>query len=440
MRLTVHDFSGHPFQAELSRSLASAGHEVEHLHAEQYVSGKGHLEVLDGDAPGLSFAGLRLDLPFLKYSPWARARFEWAYGKAFLQRQREHRSDVVIASNVPLISLFRFARWARRARQPWVLWHQDVYSAGLADELRRRLPRPLAALGARVLDAMEAYCARRAAHVVAIGDGFTQTYQRWGVADDDVSVIPNWAPLDKVVTTPRENTRSADVFPDAQDLRLLYAGTLGRKHNPMLLVDVLRATRERGVPASLTVVSEGEGADDLHAIAEAEPDLGLRVLPFQPATDLSEVLGSADVLVALLEPDATAFSIPSKVLSYMAAGRPILGLMPEGNPAAMDILATGGHVGPPTSDGAVGAVEWLEKLSVDPASIESIGSRARSVAEQKFDLARITTRFATVLARAHGTVVPEPPALPLAPEPATVRGHAHAAPRTVQESRTVQEY
>lgn len=396
MRIVVHDFSGHPFQAELSRQLAASGHDVEHLHAEQYVSGKGHLENLPGDDSRLSFFGLRLSLPFAKYSPWTRLRFERAYGKAWIKRQRSQDADVVIASNVPLVSLFGFARWARRTGQPWVLWHQDVYSVGLADELRRRFPRPLAAIGAKVVDAMEAWCARHASHVVAIGEGFTDQYRRWGVPMERVSVIPNWAPLDKVYPTERDNARAEDVFPEACGLRLLYAGTLGRKHNPLLLVDILRATRDRGVPACLTVVSEGEGADDLRAAAAAEPDLMLRVLPFQPAAELPSVLGSADVLVALLEPDATTFSIPSKVLSYMAAGRPILGLMPDDNPAAVDIMVTGGHVGAPTCDGAQGAIEWLEKLAHDPSSIDTIGSRARAVAEEKFDLTTIATQFEVI--------------------------------------------
>ena len=44
---------------------------------------------------------------------------------------------------------------------------------------------------------------------------------------------------------------------------------------------------------------------------------------------LAATLGSADILLGLLEPEATAFSIPSKVLSYMSAGRPIVGLMPD---------------------------------------------------------------------------------------------------------------
>ena len=86
MKVTLHDFSGHPFQAELSRRLAAAGHEVEHVSAEQYVSGKGHLAVQPDDSPTLSFTGIALDLPFQKYAPLARLRFERAYAREWIQR------------------------------------------------------------------------------------------------------------------------------------------------------------------------------------------------------------------------------------------------------------------------------------------------------------------------------------------------------------------
>ena len=54
----------------------------------------------------------------------------------------------------------------------------------------------------------------------------------------------------------------------------------------------------------------------------------LRCLGFQPFEVLPDVLGSADVLVAILEPDAGVFSVPSKVLSYFCAGRPVLLAVP----------------------------------------------------------------------------------------------------------------
>jgi glycosyltransferase involved in cell wall biosynthesis len=243
---------------------------------------------------------------------------------------------------------------------------------------------------------MEAYCVRNASHVVAIGDAFNEVYPGWKVRPENVSVIPNWAPLDKVFPVARTNRLSDQLFDDDDSLRLIYAGTIGRKHNPQLLINLLRTTRDSGIPASLTVISEGEAADDL-AAAGREQGLPLRVLPFQPADDLPDVLGSADILVALLEPDATRFSIPSKVLSYMAAGRPIIGLMPHDNPAATDIVATGGLVVDPDERGVAEAAKWITALAGDADRIRDIGVNTRRVAEEKFDADKVAAQFETIL-------------------------------------------
>jgi len=401
MEVIVHDFSGHPFQAELSRKLAGRGHTVEHVSAEQYVSGKGHLEHQDDDPDSLTFSSIKLDLPFKKYAPLARLRWERAYAHEWIAQLRTSSAEVVIACNLPLITLYLFSRHAKRRKLPWVLWHQDIYSFALADELRRKLPRPLAWLGGKVLVGLEARCARRAAHVVAIGDAFEGVYRDWHVPAGHVSVIPNWAPLDKIFPVDRDNARTADLFDADAALRLVYAGTLGRKHNPRLLIDLLTTVRSNGIDAQLAVISEGEAADDLATIARDEK-LPVRILPFQPAADLPNVLGAADVLVALLEPDATKFSIPSKVLSYMAAGRPILGLMPADNPAALDIRDSGGFVADPTDVGAKAGAGWLADLTGDRTAQADIGQRTRATAERKFDVDKVAREFEQILGAAVG--------------------------------------
>lgn len=395
MDIVLHDFSGHPFQAELSRRLAADGHRVHHVSARQYVSGKGHLTRLPGDPSTLTFEEIEINPAFQKYALWGRLRWELAYGRVWVRRFRGTPADVVIMCNVPLIAMQRFVRYARRAKVPWVFWHQDIYSFGLAEEVRRRFPGPVAGAGSRLLEWLEANAARRASQVVAIGDAFTEIYPRWRVPAARSTVIPNWAPLDKITPVERDNPRTPSIFGDRPGLRLLYAGTLGRKHNPLLLVELLRAANEQGVECSLTVVSEGEAADDLRRAAATTP--GLTVLPFQPASDLSHVLGSADVLVGLLEPEATRFSIPSKVLSYMAAGRPILGLLPADNPAAHDITGSGGFVATPTTEGARSAVPWLAQLAADPGLVARVGRQSREIAEKKFDLDVISGRFTAVL-------------------------------------------
>jgi len=407
MRVHLHDFSGHPFQAELSRALAARGHDVLHAYSAQFVTGHGLLSWQPGDAPSLRFESLTADSPMVKYSPLGRTRFELAYARAWQQQLDREPADVVVACNVPLFALARMRRYFAERRQPWVFWHQDIYSLGVAGEAARKLPAPAAELISRQAQRIERAQVASADAVVAIGDGFLDQYRTWGVPTDHVRVIPNWAPLDHLVPGPRDNAWAARNGLPSEPVRLLYAGTLGRKHNPLLLLDMLDAARERGVDALLTVVSEGVGADDLAAAAAGRSDV--RLLGYQSAQDLPEVLASADAVVALLEPDAAQFSVPSKVLSYLSAGRPIVALVPAANPSALDVQAAGGFVGEPSKEGAQAAGDWLAEVARDPEGLLTLGKRSRALAESRFDIDRITDEFETVLAAASGLpVVPAP--------------------------------
>ena len=406
MRINLHDYSGHPFQAQLARELASRGHEVVHTHAAQYETGHGQLKRLPGDPEGLEFESITADAPLIKYSPLRRTRFEFSYARAWRRRLATQEFDLVIACNIPLFSLARMQPYFRRRRLPWMLWHQDIYSLGVAGEASRQLPA-LAARGVRdMAERLEQNQVRNARAVVAIGDEFVRQYERWGLATGHTHVIPNWAPLDELVPGPRDNDWSRGQHLPTEPIRLLYAGTLGRKHNPALLVELLDDAKARGVDAFLTVISEGVGAEQLKQMCAGRKDV--LTLGYQDADDFSDVLASADVLIALLEPDAANFSVPSKVLSYLSAGRPIIALVPEGNPAALDVVQAGGCVAPPTSAGAVEAAVWLAAIRSDKAALELLGRRARTLAEERFDIELIGNEFEKILYEAVGR-----PATPL---------------------------
>jgi glycosyltransferase involved in cell wall biosynthesis len=403
-RIQVHDFGGHPFQAELSRALAARGLVVEHAWSPQY-GGKGALERRPGDPDTLSFRTIETPQPFEKYAPAGRLKFERSFASAWIDQLEDTKPDLVIACNVWLFALHQFSRWARRTGQPYVLWHQDVYSLALSEQLERRLPsaaglsRPVVHTASRLFTRLERDIVRSARRVVAIDDAFVREYKSWGLDTGHVEVIPNWAPIDEIVPHERDNAWATTNLGDPTRFRLHYAGTLGAKHNPLLLVDLVEALRDRGVDAELTVVSEGEGAEVLAAATAARPAIKdhVRILPFQPLEQLGQVLGSGDVLVALLEPGASKFSIPSKVLSYFAAGRPVLGIMPADNPAAVDIATVGGHVVEPDRDGIAESVAWLEAMSKDPDRRVELGLGARELAVQRFGIDAIAKRFITVI-------------------------------------------
>jgi len=395
MRLNLHDFSGHPFQVQLSRALAFAGHQVLHGYSSQFVTGHGRLEVSAEDAATLRIEGLSASVPMIKYSPVGRTRFELNYASAWQAILQRERHDVVVACNVPLFTLARMRRYFAATKQPWVLWHQDLYSLGVGAEAARRLPGVASRAACGVVERLERSQVTSADAVVAITDAMVHQYGTWGIARDNVHVIPNWAPLDSIVPSTRDNRWAKQHDLPENAVRLMYAGTLGRKHNPLLLLELLDAAKARGIDAYLVVVSEGVGADDLAAASAGRNDV--KILGYQPAEDMTDMLSSADAVIALLEPDAAQFSVPSKVLTYLAAGRPIVALMPRSNQAAVDVREVGGFVGEPTVQGAHEAAQWLAGITADADGLAAVGERARALAVNRFDIDRIAAQFETIL-------------------------------------------
>ena len=386
--VVVHDFSGHPFQVQLARSLAARGCETTHLYCSSFQTPRGRV---GDDDDHFSSESVGLFRDFNKYSGWRRLLQEIEYGVRISARMRRVRPDVVVSANTPLIAAAILQVAVLLQRRPIVFWLQDVYSVALAKHLgqRGRLGRALGSLFQR----LEAWIVRSSDRVVVISGDFIPILERWGVETDHVVVIENWAPLDEIDVGSRPNGWSQEhgVAPD--DVVLLYSGTLGLKHEPSLLLDLARGFGP-GDGVRVVVASEGIGADWL---AEHGADVEtLELLPFQPYETFPDMLATADVLLVLLEPDAGTFSVPSKVLTYHCAGRPILGAMPPANLASRIVTANGTGVVAEAGD-ADGFLAAARDLVSDPERRIEMGRSARDYAERTFDIGAITSRFLNVI-------------------------------------------
>jgi colanic acid biosynthesis glycosyl transferase WcaI len=390
MRIFVHDYSGHPFQAQLSRELARRGHAVVHSTCAAYLSGKGDLVA---DVAGLRFTTIGERTVLKKQAYAHRLLQEIRLGVELARQVGRARPEVALLSNLPIPVLAVTAAVLKRLRIPWVLWHQDITAVALKSFAAAEVAGAMG-VAAKVFGAGEKWAARQAAAIVVIADSFVQVHRQWGTADK-VTVIPNWAPLDEIVPVARANAWS-----DEQRLSdvktLLYAGTLGLKHNPVLLVQLAERLRGRGERVRLVVVNEGPAVPVLKEAAAAR-GVELTLLPFQAYPRLPEVLGTGDVLVVLLEGDAGTFSVPSKTLSYLCAGRPVLGLMPADNLAAQLLHQAGSAVFPPDESSLEDAADWVLDVLSDPEHAASLGKQSRALAEREFALEGSASRFEDIL-------------------------------------------
>jgi glycosyltransferase involved in cell wall biosynthesis len=394
MHVLHHDFGGYPYPAELSRALAARGHRVTHAFCPSLETTPGGAFVKRPEDPdGLTFAPLDLGEPLAKYSFVKRWRQERRYGRLAAGLTARLRPDVVVSANMPLDAQARLLSTCRRLGVPFVFWLQDVIGVATHRLLRKKLPVAGEAIGRYYL-ALEARLLRHSDAVVPITDDFRPLLRAWGVDDARVTTIENWAPLAELPVRPKGNAWARAQGLDGVFV-FLYAGTMGMKHNPELIARLAEAVRDRA-DVRVVVLSQGPGAEYLSEQKEKRGLTNLVVRGYEPFERMPDVMGAADVLTAILEPDAGAFSVPSKVLAYLCAARPLLLAIPPENLAGRIVAreAAGLVVAP---DDVAGFVAGARRLLDDADARAEMGRRARAYAEAAFDIGRITDRFEAVL-------------------------------------------
>jgi glycosyltransferase involved in cell wall biosynthesis len=395
MRILINEFCGHAFQLELSRELARRGHTVLHVYfADNLSTPKGNTQIREDDPEGLMIEGLHIDCEFSKHSLLTRRKADLEYGRAVANRVEMFSPDVVLSGNMPLNAQAILLKAARRCNARFVFWLQDVYSLAAGFVLQRKA-KLVAWAGEAYFRRLEKKLLKESDAVICISDGFAETIAAWGIDGPNVHVMENWAPVDEVRPTAKQNPWAVE-HRVADNFCFVYSGTLGMKHRPELLLELAKHL-EANKSGKLVVVAGGTGADWLAANArEVSPEI-LKLLPFQPYDRISEVFGSADVLITLLDSDAGSFAVPSKTLAYLCAGRASIIAAPATNEAARVVeRANAGIVVSP--DAPNGLIEAAERFLRDRKYCAESGRNGRAYADRTFAIDAIADRFLAVFA------------------------------------------
>lgn len=377
----------------MSRELARRGHEVFHLFAGSFETPRGELARVPGDPATFAVEAVFISKPFQKHTYVRRQLQEIEYGRRLVDAVAKIKPDVVISGNTPLFPQSRLIRYCRKQNIGCVFWVMDVYGLAVNAALSRKLPVVGSIVGRYYIN-LEKKLLRQCEKIVLISEGFSATIESWGVPMDRVEVVPLWPPLDELPVLPKENEWSRSHGFD-QTTNLIYSGTLGSKHNPETLV--LLAQRNLDRPAvRVIVISQGAGSRYLEKRKAEERLPNLILMPYQPYAQLPQVLASADVLLALLEPSAGEFSVPGKVLSHLCSQRPQVAAVPLVNRAAKVIQESGGGFAVPVGDDEQ-FVSSVQRLIDDDNLRQEMGRRAREYAEREFDIRKIAARMESIL-------------------------------------------
>lgn len=392
MKLLVNDFARYSFVAQLSRELAARNHDVRHVYCStQTTTPEGSIAPRTSDPANLQIQPIALKSNLNKYAFLRRRKQEIEYGRKAGKILEEYRPTMVISANTPLDSQLKLWQSAQRVGAKKIFWMQDVISVAIKKILVRKLPIA-GRLIAHHYHNIERKLLLTSDAIVVIAPTFRDLLVKWGLPAERIHLIPNWAPLEEIPQQPKDNPWSKSRSLSSRFL-FLYSGTLSLKHNPELLLHLARAVERMG--ALVIVRSQGQGAEWLKRSLTSTPQNNLIVEGYGPYSELPYSLSAADVLVVLLEHDASEFSVPSKTLSYMCAGRAILAAVPHANLISEYVKRSnaGLVVDPLNVNGLCEAAISL----VNHPQINMFGTNARRTAEQDFDIAKIANQFENLI-------------------------------------------
>jgi glycosyltransferase involved in cell wall biosynthesis len=250
---------------------------------------------------------------------------------------------------------------------------QDVYPESLSQQRRVSAHSLLF----RVLRALDRRIALSAKALIVISDQFRETYQvDRGVPAERIHVLQNWGESSSINLDARGayGLRQKYGIPD-QTMLAVYAGNIGAAAG---VETAIRAFEYLWNDENICLLIAGVGSS-LAACQQMVEEKGLqdRILFYTPwpKKETGIVLGAADVLLLPTQGEQSLVSVPSKLISYMLSGRPVLAMvLGNSDTAKLIIKAQAGWVIAP--DDPVAAAAALKVIAASPSEdVRAAGAR-----------------------------------------------------------------
>lgn len=390
-----HDPEPIPKTGELARELCERGHEVTVVTAfPHYPSG----QLYPGfrlalwrweDRSGIRvlrtfiypYHGARSSLRILNYLSWMVSSVQAAW--------LTPSCDVIYVWHPPLTVGVSAWILSKLKRAPFVydvqdLWPESALASGLMKEGRL----------VDILYALARWVYRRAPRILVVSAGAADHLHNAGVPASKVTVAPHWV---DTADFNRPHTRDARAeFGWGDRFVVMFAGNLGMVQGLETVIDAAAVLQESSPGVLFVLVGDGAARAGLEQLVTRR---GLSNVVFagrHPASDMPAFFAAADVLLVHLRRSEIAdHAIPTKILSYMAAARPII--CGTGGAAAEVVNAAGAGIVTPPGDAAALAVAVQHLGALPEGDRDRMGRRGRAYLDQHYDKQRVIDIYERVL-------------------------------------------
>lgn len=294
----------------------------------------------------------------------------WPWYAAHALHRLPGRYDAVFCFNTsPVLMCWPAIRYAKKHHIPFTNYVLDIWPENLYSVLNVK-NKALRAIAQGVSDALY----KKADRLIAMSEPLQQRLcQRTGMPPQKIAVIPQYC--EDFYAVPQPDAALQAQF--GGRFNLVFTGTFTPAQSLETVITAVQDARSRGADMlHLLLVGDGMSRAALEAkVKELHAEDAVTFYGSVPATDIPKFTALADALIVCLSdsPDL-GLTVPAKVASYMAAGKPVLASMDGAGNAA---VAAAGGLSSPACDAAALTDNLLALTRMDAAQHAAMGQSAK---------------------------------------------------------------
>ncbi|HEY8173461.1 MAG TPA: glycosyltransferase, partial [Dehalococcoidia bacterium] len=286
-----------------------------------------------------------------------------------LQALRIDAPDAVIGVVPPLGGGLLARAAAARFGVPYGLVFQDLVGPGIAQS---GVAGGRIASGAR---ALERWAVARASAVAIIAEGFRPYVESLGVPPGRIARVRNWSHVDAPSADRAEMRARLRILEDA--FVCMHAGNMGNKQRLENIIECAQLAAGDASSPLFVLMGDGNRRPALESMVAQLRLPNLRMLALQPRETFVDALAAADVLLVNQQASVVDMSLPSKLTSYFAAGRPVVAAVAPSSETAREIVASGAGVVVPADD-PTSLLRTLRMFAEQRGLSADLGARGRA--------------------------------------------------------------
>lgn len=365
-----------PYAAMLRRIVASwhdAGHRVEVLSSQPSYKAGVDNECRPAQDSDDGVAVDRMTLPNETSRPLVRVVNALRLGTKLLWKAFTRKYDVImISTSPPVLGGVAAALTSRLFGARFIYHCMDIHPE--VGKVSGEFANPLVF---RVLSKVDQWACRQADPVVVLSQDMANTLRKRPAGEQlSIRVLNNFSlPTERPIPNELPFDWPAEAF------TVLFAGNVGRFQGLETVVEAMGGLQHRD---DIAFVMMGEGVAK-HALQERAIELGARIhfVGHQPVEVAKAAMQRADAGFVSLTADIYRYAYPSKTMTYLEQGCPlIVAVEPESELASEVVAGSYGYAIPPGSSAAL--LELLKKLAEDDDAISRMKAKAKEKAQQAF--------------------------------------------------------